>query len=44
MYGSLAQREYNSIVDGEKDLNVVSFTLTIIITFYFAMGYFSSIL
>ena len=44
VYGSLAQREYNSIVDGEKDSNVVSFTLTFIITFYFAMGYFSSIL
>ena len=41
-YGSLAQREYNSIVDGEKDSNVVSFILTIIVTFYFATGYFPS--
>ena len=41
VYGSLVQREYNSIVDGEKDPNVVSFTLTIIVTFYFATGYFS---
>ena len=44
VYGSLSQREYNSIVDGEKDSNVVSFILTIIVTFYFATGYFSSIL
>ena len=44
VYGSLAQREYNSIVDGEKDSNVVSFILTIIVTFYFAKGYFSSVL
>ena len=43
-YGSLAQREYNSIVDGEKDSNIVSFVLTIAVTFYFAMGYISSIL
>ena len=44
VYGSLAQREYNSIVDGEKDSNIVSFIFTIIATFYFATGYFSSIL
>ena len=40
VYGSLAQQEYISIVDGEKDSNVVSFILTIIVTFYFATGSF----
>ena len=44
VYGSLAQREYNGIADGEKDSNIVSFILTIIVTYYFATGYFSLIL
>ena len=43
VYGSLTQLEYNSIVDGEKDSNVVSFILKIIVTFYFATDYLSSI-
>ena len=40
VYGSLAQREYNSIVGSEKDSNVVSFILTIIVTFYFGAATF----